>query len=281
LATERVGKPVAIQVIAFLVVAFAVTWAAGSLVLLSNHADLVGGAAGSPRLVLPAWVAGAALLVADLGPTIGALVVVAWSAGRPGVGRWFGQLKRWRIPWFWYVVALLGPTVISLAAVGAFAAAGGRLAPSWFVLQPGRIALTAVGGWAEELGWRGFAQPKLQSRIAAAAAAVVVGVMWNVWHQWMLVAPGGAPFAWGDAGWSLLYMISVSVLMAWIYNSTRASLPSAIAAHVGINAVRFNPYPVGLVSLAFAVAALIVTVITGPASLVRRGASAPNPLAAG
>jgi membrane protease YdiL (CAAX protease family) len=278
-AVQTVRKrPVAIEVIAFIVVAFAVTWASGSLILLSNHADLVGGGSGSPRLFLPIWVAGALLLVADLGPTVGALVVLAVSDGGPGVRRWLGQLKRWRVGWYWYAIALVGPTAISLVAVGAFVAAGGQMAPAWIVLQPGRIALTAVGGWAEELGWRGFAQPTLQSRVGAAAAAVAVGVMWSVWHQWQLAAPGGAAFMWSDAGWSLLYLVSVSVLMAWIYNSTRASLPSAIAGHVGINAVRFNPYPVGLVAVAFGVAALIVTVITGPKSLVRRGAAPPHPL---
>ena len=269
---------VALQTGVFFLSAFAITWAAGSLVLLSNQAALIGGGLSHPAIALPVGLALTLLLVADLGPTIGALIALGLFDGRRGVRRWLGQLARWRIAWYWYALALVGPTAISLVAVGVFAAAGGVLGPSWILLQPGRIALTAVGGWAEELGWRGFAQPKLQGRISAAAAAVLVGVMWNVWHQWQVAAPGGAAFAWDDEWRSLMYLISVSVLIAWIYNSTRASLPSAIAGQVGINAVRFNPYPVAFVSVAFAVTAVLVTIIAGPKSLIRRGAQPPSPL---
>lgn len=275
--TARTARLV-VQTTVFIVSAVAVTWAAGSLVLISNQAALIGGGLKRPALELPIGLAVMLLLVADLGPTLGALVALLLFDGPRGARKWIGQLARWRIAWYWYAVALAGPTAISLVGVGAYVALGGVMGSSWIVLQPGRIALTAVGGWAEELGWRGFAQPKLQGRLGAVAAAVVVGVMWNVWHQWQLVAPGGAGFAWGDAGWSLLYLISISVLIAWIYNNARASLPAAIAAHVGINAVRFNPYPVALVTMAFAVAAVLVTFITGPESLVRRGARPPRPL---
>ena len=263
--------------ITFVVIAFVVTWSAGSLVLSSDQAGVIGGGLRHPTLVLPIGLALSLLLVADLGPTVGALVTVALFDGRRGVRQWLGQLGRWRIAWYWYALALVGPTAISLVAVGFFVSAGGVMGPSWIVLQPGRIVLTAIGGWAEELGWRGFAQPKLQGRLGAAASAALVGLMWTTWHQWQLVAPGGAAFAWDAAGWSLVYMVSVSVLMAWIYNSARASLPSAIAAHVGINAVRFNPYPIAFVSVAFAVVATAVTLITGPKSLVRRGTEPPSP----
>ena len=275
---SRASARLAVEAIVFIVLAFAVTWAAGSLVLLSDQASVFGGEQLHPPLSMPAGLAFALVFVADLGPTLGALVTLALFDGRRGVRSWLGQMARWRIGWYWYAIALFGPTAISLVGVGAFIASGGRMDPAWIAIQPGRIALTAVGGWAEELGWRGFAQPKLQGRLGAAPAAVVVGVMWTLWHQWQVVAPGGAPFAWDGVAWSLLYMIAVSVLMAWIYNSARASLPSAWAAHVGINAVRFNPYPIGFVAVAFALAALIVTLITGPRSLIKRDAVPPRPL---
>ncbi len=261
-----------LEVLVFVVLALAITWAAGSLVLLSNQAALLGGEQHGTGLALPIGVAFTLLLLADVGPALAALLTVATFDGRRGLQKLSRPLARWRIAWYWYAVAVIGPTAVSLVAVAAFVAVGGRMDPSWIALQPGRIALTAVGGWGEELGWRGFAQPKLQGRLGAAPAAVVVGVIWSVWHQWQLVAPGGAAFAWDAAAWSLLYLISVSVLIAWAYNSTRASLPCAIAAHVGINAVRFSPYPAAFVSVAFVITALIVALIAGPKTLVRRGA---------
>ena len=107
---------------------------------------------------------------------------------------------------------------------------------------------------------------------------MTVGVIWNVWHQWQLLAPGGAPFEVLAAASSLAYQVSASILIAWIYNSTGASLPSAIAAHVGLNAVRFSPDPAALVATVFVVAAALVVIVTGPVSLVRRGATPPDPL---
>lgn len=269
----------AVEAIAFIVVAVAFTWAAGSLVLLSNQAALYGGEPHASALVLPIGLAFTLVLVGDIGPALAATLIVALSDGRAGLKRLFQQFAGWRIAWYWYAIALIGPTALSLLAVAAFVALGGRMDASWIALQPGRIALTAVGGWGEELGWRGFAQPRLQGRLGAAVAAVVVGLMWTIWHQWQLIAPGGASFAWDALAWTMLYLISVSILVAWIYNTTGGSLPSAIAAHVGINAVRISPYPAVFVSVVFALVALVVAFVNGPRSLVRRGTEPPDPLA--
>src|SRR5260370_10099461 len=257
-----------------MVLALAITWAAGSLVLLSNQATLLGGGQRHATLALPIGLIFTLLLVSDIGPALAALVTVALFGGRSRAQGLLGQLARWRIAWYWYALALVGPTAISLVGIAACVVIGGMMDPSWIALVPGRISLTAVGGWGEELGWRGFAQPSLQSKFGAAPAAVAVGVLWSIWHQWQLVAPGGAPFTWDGAWWLILYLVSVSILIAWTYNSTQASLPSAVAAHVGINAVRFSPYPIAFVSVAFAGTALIVALIAGPKSLVRRRTAA-------
>lgn len=272
----KARSSIAIELVTFMVLAFAITWAVGSLILISNQAELLGSAPVNPTLALPIGAAFTLLLVGDIGPAIAAMLTVAMFEGGRGVLSLLGQLKRWRIAGYWYAIGLIGPTAISLIAIAVFVAVGGRMDQSWIALQPGRIALTAVGGWGEELGWRGFAQPRLQGPFGAATGAVVVGVMWSVWHQWQIVAPGGAAFTWDGAAWSMLYLISISILFAWIYNSTRASLPSAIAGHVGINAVRFSPYPIAFVSLAFALTALAVTVVTGPKSLVSRRSDQPR-----
>ena len=88
-----------------------------------------------------------------------------------------------------------------------------------------------VVGLFEELGWRGFLLPRLQRHRGEISAALVVGVAWLPWHLPELVSDPGqrplAPFA--------IYVIAQSVLLAWLYNSTQASLPIVIVFHAAFN----------------------------------------------
>ena len=92
-------------------------------------------------------------------------------------------------------------------------------------------------------GWRGFGQPRLQLQYGAFWAAVMVGFVWSVWHLWPVVAPGGIDTTnWSDIGLTFLRLISMSIVYAWLYNSTRGSLLIVMLAHAGHNiAVRMVP----------------------------------------
>jgi len=57
---------------------------------------------------------------------------------------------------------------------------------------PGGLPFLVLGSLlAEEFGWRGFAQPRLQARYSALAANVFVGLLWSTWHLWYVILPGG------------------------------------------------------------------------------------------
>jgi membrane protease YdiL (CAAX protease family) len=133
-------------------------------------------------------------------PTLAALILTAQLDGRQGVRLWLSQLSRWRVGLRWYAFAILGPTCIALLALGLDLLLGGS-APSLasittrFGLAPNQLSLfglllpfiflvTLVGGGpiAEELGWRGYAQPRLQARIGAGRAGLLIGVLWSLWH---------------------------------------------------------------------------------------------------
>jgi len=50
------------------------------------------------------------------------------------------------------------------------------------------LPLMIVGGGFEEIGWRGYLQPKLERVISYIPATIVVGVIWAIWHLplWMI-----------------------------------------------------------------------------------------------
>ena len=78
---------------------------------------------------------------------------------------------------------------------------------------------TIQGATGEELGWRGFALPRLQSRFSSLTAALILGLLVAGWHGLLhLVSPTGVP-EWQF--WGL--MVSYSIIVTWAFNKTRGS----------------------------------------------------------
>ena len=123
-----------------------------------------------------------------LGPMLAAILVCALESGMAGVRGLFGQLKRWRVRPRWYVMTLVGVPALGLAAAGIHATLGGTLAtetiPEILIVLPFQFVFVALigGGLDEEMGWRGFALPRLQARYDPTIANFVLGVLWTCWH---------------------------------------------------------------------------------------------------
>ena len=116
------------------------------------------------------------------------------------------------------------------------------------------VRILFLGGpLAEELGWRGFALPRLQQRHTALTSGVVLGLVWGLWHIPLYFVPGtgqqeilssgtNPAFAIvGFVGWT----IGLSVLFTWLFNQTRGSLIVVIGFHTAVNLAAFLPAAVG------------------------------------
>jgi uncharacterized protein len=166
------------------------------------------------------------------GPALAAVAVAFLCGGKEGLLRLVRQLARWRVSVRWYLAALALPCVLVVAAA-ALTVAGGAPAPDlgpnpgWFMLVGTFASTLVIVGLFEELGWRGFALPLMQQNHTALAAALLLGVVWSLWHLPELASdPTGqrppVPF--------MLMVIAQSVLLAWIYNSTRSTQSAAVTA---------------------------------------------------
>lgn len=96
---------------------------------------------------------------------------------------------------------------------------------------------TAVSVWAqagEEVGWRGYALPRLARHIGLAGASLVLGVIWAVWHLPLFVLPDS-----GSTGQSfavyLLQVMALSVAIAFLYWKTEGSLLLVMLLHAAVN----------------------------------------------
>ena len=179
------------------------------------------------------------VLLVGYAPTFAALAVAGFMPGAGGIGKLLRPVLRWRVSALWYVLALAGPIALMLVAVAARAVLRGDPPASWLTIPSGAdLAFLAgalvAGSFGEEVGWRGFAQPRLQARYTALVASAIVGTLWATWHLWPVITPGGmASTGWLVAGETYARLISTSVLYAWILNSTGGSVLLVMLAHAG------------------------------------------------
>jgi len=232
------------------------------------------------------------MLLTSCAPTLAALFVVGLCPGAGGLRSISRQVRIWRVGIVWYGLALIGPIILLLAAEVFYAILRGGSPSNWMVLPsfsgPGGLYFVIFGSlFAEEPGWRGFAQPRLQIRYGALRASIVIGVLWSTWHLWYVITPGGFLIVPGaDAAATYMRLTSTAIIYAWMYNSTNGSLIIAMLAHLGHNlAASLVPTSADgswrhmTIALSYLVVAIIVVLMTEPRTLRRpspdRTSSAP------
>lgn len=169
-----------------------------------------------------------------LGPLL-ASVLLTWRFGR---GRGLKQLLASCLkatPLVYLLVALFSPFLLALVAAlfitvfngGAYNVSG--LLSSAEFPQFGIAAVFLYNlvffGFGEEVGWRGFALPRLQRKFNALWSSVLLTLFWALWH-WPLFfyRPGyTAMDAAGILGW-IFSLLTGSVLLTWLFNASRGSL---------------------------------------------------------
>jgi membrane protease YdiL (CAAX protease family) len=158
-------------------------------------------------------------------PLVAALLVTATIGGRRGVVHLLGGFLQWRVGWRWYAVALALPPALAIVPAylnvlwGAPAPSTALAGSGWALL--GAFALRLVNPWdgpvSEELGWRGFALPRLQRRRQALQANLVLAFFVITWHL-RLVANGDLPL------FALVGTLAATILFGWLFNNTGGSL---------------------------------------------------------
>lgn len=248
------------EVLIFFALAYAISWSAYYfLVYIANQAGLSG--AGelfemaettfslstiSDRLILPVPVVYILTRIVDFGPTIAGLLAALILGGVAGLRKLVGQLTRWRVRLNWYLVAFLLPPVLIVIAIVIFTQLDDvSLSANWqglssignllFWVLVGRMLLG--GGLGEELGWRGFALPRLQQQYSPVWATLIIGVVWTLWHL-----PGNLASSSPGINFiaQLLLTVSLSFVFTWVYNGTKGSALLVTLMHGAFNG--FNTF---------------------------------------
>jgi len=219
----------------FFILAFALSWIAWSPWWLGQD--------GLGLLPIPGSIQVVALVnpLGIFGPAAAAFIVVRATEGRAGVRRFWANVTSLRLGLRWWGAALLGvPAILLVGAIllpgtlGSFTTDG--LAAVLMIYPVQLLGIVFLGGGLEEIGWRGFAQPKLQEKSSPLGAALLIGIVWAAWHgPLFLTQTWDTPRS--TIAQVLLYVVVViglSVIMAWVRNGSGSTL-AAVLAHASVN----------------------------------------------
>jgi uncharacterized protein len=228
-------------VLTYYVLTFAISWS-GLLLAVGGP----GGIPGTPDQVerlLPF-----AILALLGGPSIAGLLLTGPVDGRAGYRDLLSRLLRWRVSARWYAVALLTAPLLMTAIPLALSLLFPAFLPG-IVTTGDKASLLLMGiaaglaaGVFEELGWTGFAIPRLRLRYGILATGLIVGFLWGAWHLIVNLWSSGTPS--GELSLALFlhsFIFSVGilpayrVLMVWVYDGT-GSLFVAILMHASLTA---------------------------------------------
>ena len=172
--------------------------------------------------------------LASFGPAVAALIVTALTGGRSGLAELWGRIVKWRVGWRWAAFAIGSPVAFLVIGVLVTAIAQGEWPDlrlfgqvnylpylGWWVLPLWLVTF----GFGEEIGWRGFALPRLQKSMTAPRATLILGLLWIGWHV--------PAFFYLDTYQSMPWIVLPglffgilcgAVLLTWLYNGTAGSV---------------------------------------------------------
>lgn len=215
------------QVITFFVLTYTLSWL---LFFIGMQTEIM------PVIMLGIWA-----------PTLVSIGLTSFYFGRKGLLQLFGRFKRTNIKWYYWVILLLLPITIHFIGRSIWQLFyDGSINP--FHLSP-KYWLSAIipsfliAGLGEELGWRGFALPRLQRHFSPIKAAFVLAIVHLLWHlptYWLGQGMHNVPFL-----FILAFVFPWTFIFNWLYNKSGGSLIFAVSFHAISNAslsiVRFMP----------------------------------------
>ena len=210
-------------VAAYFLITFGISWA-GALAVAGP--SLIRHTAMPPLsgiLIFPAML---------LGPMASGILMTRALDGAPGIRSLMKSMIRWRVAPGWYAALLLPPVLILLVLNVLARTTSAAFAPNHFWLG---VAFGVPAGICEEVGWMGFAFPKMTPGRSSLQAGLALGILWSLWHLPAINFLGAsAPHGrfWFEYFLAFMFvMTAMRLLIVWIYTNT-GSVPLAQLMHI-------------------------------------------------
>lgn len=261
--TVKEKKPQLMRVRAlgsFFFISFGLTWGIALLMILfPEQLTLIFGEVSytNPLYVLAVYA-----------PGFAGLFLILRYYGLRGLGSYLRRLTLFKASLSWWLFLLFGiPTVYYLGALITGSYNDPFPFEPWYSVLPVLLFMLALGP-VEEFGWRGVALPLIQQRFVPLWSGLIIGAVWGVWHLPSFFIGGTPHSEWAFVTF-FVGVISLSVIMTALFNSSRGSLIIAVLFHFQIN----NPiWPDGKPwdFLLFSIVAVVIVVLNWDKMLTRK-----------
>jgi membrane protease YdiL (CAAX protease family) len=237
--------------LSFYTLAFAISW--GGMLLAVGLGP--GGFSATPQQLQKAVPYLVPTMV--LGPGVAGILLTGLLYGRAGLREFRSRLLKWRVGARWWAVALLTAPLLLMGVMLGLSLISPEFLPRIFIASDKAsvlllgIAAGLTAGVFEELGWTGFAVPRMRLRYGVLTTGLIVGVLWGAWHllqnYWSSGVTSGdiSQALWlADAvvGTLVGQLVAFRVLMVWVYEHTE-SLLLAMLMHTSLAAFTFILFP--------------------------------------
>lgn len=179
------------------------------------------------------------------GPSISAIVTTFIFDGFAGVLNLLKKLFIWNVPFKNYLYIVFLPIIFVIIGIGLYKIfigdIGGFDLMAFLSIPTILWAGFYAGPLGEELGWRGFLLPELQKEHTNLKSAIIVGVIWFIWHIPLWWAPfgtlvSGDPISFLPVITYFLMLICLSIIITWLVINSKGSVLVAILFHLSVNA---------------------------------------------
>jgi membrane protease YdiL (CAAX protease family) len=224
-------------VLTYFALTFAISW--GGILMVIGPGGILGTKEVSEGLMPFVY------LATLLGPSLAGILLTGLVDGRAGFRELLSRLLRWRVGARWYAVALLTAPLLITATLFVLSLTSPVFLPV-IVTTDDKVSLLLTGivmglvvGFFEELGWTGFAVPRLRLRYGGLTTGLIVGLLWGAWHfplfSGSVSSSGALPPALYLSVLLFSFLPAYRVLMVWVYDRT-GSLLVAMLMHAPLAA---------------------------------------------
>lgn len=217
-------------------------------------------------------------LLGAVGPTLATVIVILASKEKNGIRELFKSLFKLQVSFWWFVFVFGFWAVVTAIALGigtifgqAFPAVGQF---AWVSLLPTFVTMLLSNVW-EEIGWRGFALPRLQENYNDLKIVFIMGLLWSLWHLPLMLNPT-SPMS--DLPWygEIIFSLSLTVIYTWLYLNTARSLFFVSVFHAMSNTVAFALLELGVFVSSYifvvsvtTIVAIVIILIYGPQRFIK------------
>jgi uncharacterized protein len=175
--------------------------------------------------------------LALFGPAFSATLIARVTEGPAGVRELWSRALLWRVEPLMYEFAILLPPALIVIGMGIAYLLGN---PVTFQTN-GMIGLaTAALFVGEELGWRGYALPRLLSQRNPITASLILGCLWALWHLPNFIFPTAGVPPLGPFPLFAVWVIAETFVFTWLYINSTGSVLITTLMHASINAFTFE-----------------------------------------